>query len=399
MDAHINCGIRHIAWELGRSVLRYHSDLPGATCAGSAENLNDLGAQARAIAMMYRERCQLRAALGYGKKKELVIYGRLCMNRHYRPGSDARSAFAQNHPEWCEVRKDGWMDPTRLCYAIPEYRQERVAILREVVEIGCEGVLLDFCRQPPVVRYHPALVTPYRQRTGKDPRMLSWTEKEDFLHWCRHRADSVTEFLKELKNALDPIRERYNRRIPVQARVPDDGFEANLIAGLDVVRWCREGLVDELALSELRWLAEYQEWDDKPYIQLGKETGIPVYAGSNCLPVQPPKRPGARGWGGQVNPSGVNPLVLAKRALRSLEAGAQGISLYQSDTGVRWPGMPEVLRALGDEKKLREIVEDKALIAAYPITPENRDFGIDNHSRSRSALRFRASAGEEACGV
>ena len=103
--------------------------------------------------------------------------------------------------------------------------------------------------------------------------------------------------------------------------------------------------------------------------------------------------------GGQVNPSGVNPLVLAKRALRSLEAGAQGISLYQSDTGVRWPGMPEVLRALGDEKKLREIVEDKALIAAYPITPENRDFGIDNHSRSRSALRFRASAGEEACGV
>ena len=393
IHAHINCGITHLVWELGRSVLTYHSNLPAATCAGIDENIEGLDTRARAIASMYRERCQLRAALSYAKRKGLVIYGRLCMNRHYRPGSLARSAFAQNHPEWCELKKDGWMDPTRLCYAMPEYRQERVAILQEAAEIGCDGLCLDFCRQPPAVRYHPAFVNSYREKTGNDPRKLSLSDRKDFLHWCQYRADSVTDLLRELKVAVDPVRERYDRKTPVQVRIPNDGFEANLIAGLDVTTWCKERLVDELALSELRWLAEYQEWDDRPYIQLGKENGIPIYASSSCLPKQP------GGWGGKVNPRGVNPLVLARRTLRSLEAGAQGISLYQSDTGVRWPGMPAVLRAMGDEKALRKTVEDAHLAEAYPVTPENRDFGIDNHSRSKSEIAFRADAEEDGCGV
>ena len=34
IDGHIACNIRGLVWDLGRSVLTYHSDLPGATCAG-----------------------------------------------------------------------------------------------------------------------------------------------------------------------------------------------------------------------------------------------------------------------------------------------------------------------------------------------------------------------------
>jgi len=392
LDAHVRCGIRHIIWQVGRSVLLYHSDIPGATWMGQREDEPAQNAQHRAQVAMRRDRCQLRAALSYAKEKGLVIYGRLCMNRHYEPGSCSRSQFAQNHPEWCEVRKDGWLDSTRLCYAIPEVRRERIEILCEVTRIGCDGLHLDFCRQPPTVRYHPALVNAYREAKGVDPRGLSLSEREAFLDWCRFRAGFVTTFLRELKSALDPFRERYGRPVPVQVRIPNDGFEANIIAGFDVVKWCEEGLIDELALSELQWLTEYQSWSDKPYIELGGKYDIPVYGSSSCLP--PQNMAGI--WDCEVNPHGVNPLVLARRALKSFEDGAQGIALYQSDTGVRWRGLAEYLAALSDPARLRELTQDQEFVARHPVTPVNEVFGIDNHSLP---TEFRADAGQEEDGA
>jgi hypothetical protein len=277
-----------------------------------------------------------------------------------------------------------------MCYAVPEVRQERVAILREAAEIGCDGLCLDFCRQPPAVLYHPALVGPYREQTGCDARKLSLADREPYLDWCRFRAGSVTRFLRELKEALDPLRREHGRSIPVRARIPNDGFEANLIAGFDVAGWVEEQLVDELALSELNWLSEYQAWSDEPYIELAKGVGVPVYASSSCLPVQ------GRKWSCKVNPQGVNPRVLAERALRSFEAGAAGLSLYQSDTGVRWPGMPKALRAICEPSALRAYVEDPDVAAQHPVTEENRCFGIDNHSGNEP---FSAMAGELRRGI
>jgi len=396
VDAHVRCGIRHIAWELGRSVLRYHSDLPGATDARSLGDLSTFGVQDEAIHVMYRDRCQLRAALNHAERNDVVIYGRLCMNRHYRPGGRARSEFARNHPEWCEVRKDGWLDPTRLCYAIPEYRQERIEILCEAARIGCDGLFLDFCRQPPLLRYHPALVRAYHERTGRHAHQLSLADKEPFLDWCQFRSDCITQMLKDLKVALDELRTRYDRSIPVQVRVPNDGFEANLIAGLDVKTWCEAKLIDELALSELRWLVEYQAWSDKPYIQLGATCGIPVFASSNALPMQPAPDVGMPGWGGEVNPRGVNPWVLATRALRSLEDGAHGLCLYQTDVATRWGDLPEAVRTFSDETSLRAFIEDPANVKKYPVTPENQDYGIDNHSRRPPVSRFWAAEDKDA---
>lgn len=394
VDAHARCGITHLVWDLGRSVLTYHSDLPDATHLWDNAHLPGLRFQDRASLRMLGERCALRAAIAHAKPRGMVVYGRLCMNRHYAPGSPHRSAFADRHPEWCEQRKDGWVDVSRLCYAIPEYRRERVAILREAAQIGCDGLCLDFCRQPPAVRYHPSLVAGYRKRTGVDARKLSLSgDREAFLDWCRYRAESVTLLMRELKDALDPVRQRYGRPIPVRARVPDDGFEANLVAGFDVPAWCREGLVGEVALSELHWLDEYREWSARPYVKLGEETGVAVLAGSNCLPMQ------AGGWSGEVNPKGVNPVVLARRALRGYEQGARGISLYQSDTGVRWPGLAEFLPALSDPAELRRVAEDEALAEKHPITAENELFGVDNHSSPGPTFSFRASAGEEAAGA
>ncbi|MEA3402453.1 MAG: hypothetical protein U9R79_14545 [Armatimonadota bacterium] len=375
IDAHIDCNIRHLVWELGRSVLAYHSDLPGASCKGFLDEALVEGAQPRAVEAMYRERCQLRAALQYGRERGCTVYGRLSMNRHYSPGSPHRGRFAQNHPQLLEMHRDGRLDVTRLSFGAPEYRRERVEILMEAARIGCEGLCLDFCRQPPAVRYHPSLVNPWRRETGRDPRELRLSaERDEFLAWCEFRARSVTALLVELKEQLDQLRERYDREIPVQVRIPNDGIEANLICGFAVEEWCSRGLIDEIALSELRWIEEYQQWDDQPYLALGREHDIPVYAGNNCLPVQ------RGGWSGECNPRGVNPWVMARRALAAHDNGAAGVCVYQSDLGVQWPGQMEALATFADPEMLRGYVEDPQVQERHPVTDENRNFGIDNHS-------------------
>ncbi len=380
LDAHLACNLRHLVWELGRGYLAYHSDLPGATCLGLRPEPAGLTAQQRAVEAMFRSRCQLRAALRHGHDRDCVVYGRLCMNRHYGPGSPHRSEFATRHPEFLEQRKDGWVDPSRLSFAAEEYRRERVAILVEAARIGCDGLCLDFCRQPPMVRYHPAAVSAWRESAKVDARLLRRrADREAFLAWARFRAGYVTAFLRELKAALDPFRQRYGKPVPVQARIPNDGFEANLIAGLEVEAWCAEGLVDQLALSELRWLEGYDAFDDGPYLELGRRHGLPVYASSNCLPTQ------YGGWGGECNPAGVNPWVLARRALDSLEAGAQGVCLYQTDLGVQWPGLDQVLTHFADPDALRAYVDDATIRERYPVTDAQREYGIDNHSKPPDA--------------
>ncbi len=379
LDAHLACGIRHVVWDLGRSVLTYHSGLPDATCAGLRPPPAAPGPVARAIEALYRRRCQLRAALRHARSRGITLYGRLCMNRHYHPGSPHRSDFAQNHPQWCEMRRDGWLDTTRMCYAIPEVRRERVAILMEAADIGVDGLHLDFCRQPPIAGYHPAFVNGFRERHRIDSRNLA-PEEATYRLWCACRAEAVTDLLRELAAQLRPFRERWRRPVPVQVRVPNDGLESNLAAGLDVATWCEERLIDELALSELRWNAACRQWDDTPYIAMGRACGIPVYASSNCLPVQGTPWQDGRSWSGEVNPHGVNPLVLARRALRSHAAGAHGIALYQSDTGVQWPGVRDAVAAMSDPEALRAYAEDSGTAARYPVTDANAQFGIDNHS-------------------
>jgi len=61
--------------------------------------------------------------------------------------------------------------------------------------------------------------------------------------------------------------------------------------------------------------------------------------------------------------------------------------------------MPEALRAMTDEAELCAFVADPSHAERYPVTPENQDYGIDNHSDPVSELPFSASVGEEASGV
>ena len=389
LQAHLDAGIDHVVWKLGRGAVDYRTSAPNVSRIGDACDITSLKPPTRKILEAVTSRCALRTAVAFARDHGMTLYGRLGMNRHYSPGAPYRSRFADEHPEYAELRKDGQPDTSRLCYVIPEYRQERIAIFREAAELGVDGVQLDFCRQPPALLYHPSLCEPFHRRTGVDPRTLT-LQDEHYLEWCRFRADVLTGFLGELRVALRQTEEALKRRVPVQVRIPDDGFDANLIGGFDIKTWCVEGLVDGLMLSSLQWLDGYTEHSCAPYVALAHAHDIPVYAGSNCLPVQ-----GAK-WSCKVNPDAINPLVLAQRALRDIEAGADGLGLYQSDTGVDWPGLGEALHVLNEKKIIEDYATDPEVAARWPIDEESRDFGLDNHS---TANGFRCDTVNDAKGV
>ena len=129
LQAHLDHGIRHVMWALGRSTLDYQSALPTSTMY-----VGDTRPETKVIGDSFRQECSLRAALAFAEKNNMVIYGRLGMNRHYGDalGGGLRSKYIAEHPGWMERLRGGQVDGTKASFAIPEYRAERIAILMEV---------------------------------------------------------------------------------------------------------------------------------------------------------------------------------------------------------------------------------------------------------------------------
>lgn len=382
LQAHLDAGLTHVVWKLGRSVIEYHSELPRATLFTGEGHLEPWG---RELGRMFGERCCLRAALDFAAAHGMSITGRLAMNRHYSKdayGGCLTSRWAATHPEFYEITREGQPDPSRLCYACDEVRQERVDLLVEAAEIGVTGLQLDFCRQPPIARYHPALVEGFGEETALNAREADpWADDGVFEAWLTHRAASVTQFMRELHAALEPVRRQMGRPIPVQVRVPDNGLPVDLMAGLDLPTWAAEGLIQELSVSSLNWLADFQEHDFAPYAELAKAYRLTAYGGVNALAIQ-------RVSGALPGPREINPVRLAERALRQYEQGAVGMTLYQSDFAV-WPEeLREVLPLLSDPAALRAFAADPANRRRWPTTHRNLVYGVDNHGNPRGQYQM-----------
>ena len=63
-----------------------------------------------------------------------------------------------DNPHLREKTKDGKTTSGKMCYALDEVRKERLDILLESQRIGVDALVLDFCRQVPMLLYHESLV-------------------------------------------------------------------------------------------------------------------------------------------------------------------------------------------------------------------------------------------------
>jgi hypothetical protein len=364
LQAHLDHGIRHVMWALGRSTLDYQSALPTSTMYAG-----DTRPETKVIGDSFRKECSLRAALAFAEKHGMVIYGRLGMNRHYGDslGGGLRSNYIAAHPEWMERHRGGQVDGTKVSFAVPEYRAERIAVLLEVAQIGAHGLCLDFCRQPPIARYHPQIIDPWLKAGRDDPRKMAVGSPE-FLAWAQHRAGFVNLFMRDLRARLRELEQRTKRRVPVMVRIPEATLDLNLMEGLDLRTWLKEGCVDEIALDPL-WIWDFNYPDTaKSYLELAREQDVKLYGGTNTTAGKSMK---------------ANARAFLERISRNYDEGVDGIALFQTDTAVLNSQLKEMLGPLlprlNDADAVRELVA--AARKRLPQMSENeRHFGLDNHS-------------------
>lgn len=363
LQAHLDVGIRHVIWDIGRSRIYYHSQLPNTTLFDG-----DSRPESKVVAEVLRQRCSLRTALAFAKEKGITIYAHLGMNRHYgtkQYGGGLTSRFAAEHPEFHCVTKDGSFDSSRLSYFFPEHRQERMDILCEAARIGAHGLCLDFCRQVPMMGYEPKLVEVYMAKGNPDPRKLDVADPK-FMEWCRFRCEYVTGFMRDLRRALGAMEKETGRKVPVMARVTDAGFGVNVMEGTDVETWVKERLIDELCTDPLWWL-QYKYPDTiKPYADLSHANNIPFWGGLTV---------------NQAEKTKPNPVSFLRRVKQQYDDGADGVAVFQSDAIGISPMWPPLLPKLADPAAVSSLLADSALLAKYPQDEASRYFSVDNHSK------------------
>ncbi|MCZ7644868.1 MAG: family 10 glycosylhydrolase [Planctomycetota bacterium] len=155
--------------------------------------------------------------------------------------------FALEHPEYQEVNLRGERLRSRLCFFHEGVRRYKLRVLAEILARGFDGVMLDFWRRGlhehgrlvdernvSILGFDPLILKAFESRHGFRPD----AEANADPRWIRYRADYITELVRRLAKQV------HARRKPVAALVhPAHNLEAGL---LDVERWGREGLVDNL---------------------------------------------------------------------------------------------------------------------------------------------------------
>ncbi|MCY3778049.1 MAG: family 10 glycosylhydrolase [Candidatus Aminicenantes bacterium] len=191
---------------------------------------------------------------------------------HY---SETKGSFFEQHPELVCVDREGNPLP-RISYAFPETRKYVLSLLRETASnYAIDGVALLYNRRPPLLAYEAPIVEGFQAEYGEDPRKLDSLDER----WLRYRSTFLTRFMRELRAMLDEVElEQGRSRLAVTAVVCRPG--ENILHGMDLNTWVREGLVDTLIpySSSVRLNSFVSAWDDPQDV----EHFVSLVKGTDC---------------------------------------------------------------------------------------------------------------------
>ena len=382
IDVQRNTGIDHLVWNCGRSTIDYHSELPNTT--RMCEHAEAVGGKSWSFVARVMERyCPLRRAITHCRTLGLPLLGRLGMNRHYGTPeySAVTSQFSLKNPQFRERCKDGSQSKGKLCYAFPEVQQERLDILLEIQRLGVDGLVLDYCRQMPILQYHDTLVTPYVKQSGVDPRQIDSDNPDDYRQWFQYRADILTGFMRKLRGEVRRQEKLLGRSCPITARVPDSAPWLMIAWGLDVEQWLADDLVDATMLSPFPRCCEDSKLYPEYHIALAHKHGKPCIGGVGAREL-------IRGDSFE-NTGFSHPKPIYKIAARQYKAGADVMSLYQIETLARMAYLHETMRAIGN----RSLVIQRAAELPDPDHKLDPRIALDWHTRLGHGESLRSSAG------
>lgn len=349
VEVHRKAGLDGIIWNAGRATILYHSDLPHTTRQfelGFVPKPQRVSCQY--VIEVLRQCCPLRRAIRLGHQTGMPILGRLSMNRFYGtpPSIDSTSKFYRDHPEWVETGKLGEPIVHKMCYAIPGVQQERMDILLEIQRIGVDALVLDFCRQVPILSYHPAIVGAYRKKSGKDPLVIDSEHPEDYTEWFQFRANILTNFMRRLRAEVRRQEEKLGRACPIVVRVPDYAPWLMVACGIDIESWFGEDLVDASLLSSFPRVGDAMKSHAEFHVRAAHRHGKLCIGGVGSIGLQLP---------GQLALPDAKVNLACLVADRQYAAGIDGMSLYQSESLCRKTYLADMIRHLGDRDWIAKV--------------------------------------------
>jgi hypothetical protein len=255
----------------------------------------------------------LATQLRYARELGMKFHANLGATNCY-VGTPLESDFSKQHPEW----RTG----SQLRYDIPEVRQFILALLEEALQIGAEGLSIDWCRYP-----------------------YSITDRE-----------TVTDFFRELRLLTDNYGE--DSHIDILTRFPARGVPCWEF--MDYNTWVKEELIDFLCPSNIQ--GRHLNFDISEYLEAVRGTKAKLLPCVDALSWGLPK-----------------PGLWLLRILECYEAGSDGVYIYQCDSPVL--SSPETRRyvsiigSVNSLKRWREIEDSKQseYSRGIYINPPNRD--------------------------
>ncbi|MFC1525718.1 hypothetical protein ACFL6X_02785 [Candidatus Latescibacterota bacterium] len=185
----------------------------------------------------------LRLACDRARELGIKLIARLEMNHEYGPASEDCwnwvSLVGQLNKQHPEYRLPG---SVRLDFRHGEVRDLKLAILREAIEAGADGVSMDLAVYPPF-----------------------FGDPED-------GAPVMTQLIRQVRAMLDEAEEQQGRHLELMVRVP--AWDAGAL-GLDWQTWMKEGLLDYIIPTHLHPNERFDISVDE-FISMANRTGVKV---------------------------------------------------------------------------------------------------------------------------
>ncbi len=154
------------------------------------------------------------------------------------------SKFYRDHPEWRTYDRDG-TPVMRMSYAVPQVREHIYSLFREIIAKQPDGLEIIYFRGLPMMLWEDAFVEQFKKKYGADAKKVP----EDDRRLYELRGEIMTGFMRDVRKLLDDAQKEQGRKKPYKLTASVLHNEAdNIKYGLDVERWAKEGLVDNLSI-------------------------------------------------------------------------------------------------------------------------------------------------------
>lgn len=160
-------------------------------------------------------------------------------------GTSSRITFADNHPEYSAVWRDG-TQLSLLSYAYAPVREFTINHLIDHLKKGYDGLSLILHRGIAVGFEEPVITLFNQKYPDADIHVLPLHDAR--VRECRCKF--MTDFLTELKQQVDLIAQEQSRKIGINV-ITDYTPETALNFGLDIKEWAKRGLITEVSQGDM----------------------------------------------------------------------------------------------------------------------------------------------------